>query len=130
MKIFCCGCSCEIDARLTSGREIYPYRKDLRNIPFWICDTCGNYVGCHHKTKDRTRPLGCIPTREIREARSKIHTFLDPIWKSGKVKRKELYRLLTNKIGREFHTAEIRSVEEAEKVIQVLKTLSNQQEKI
>ncbi len=71
-SIFCCGCKADVRARLTSGKEIYPHRSDLSSLPFWRCDGCGNFVGCHHKTKDRTRPLGCIPTPEIKEERQRV----------------------------------------------------------
>jgi hypothetical protein len=60
--IYCCGCKSEVQVRLTDGSEIYPHSPDLHHIPFWKCDACKNYVGCHWKTKDRTRPLGNIPT--------------------------------------------------------------------
>ena len=65
-SIFCCGCQSDVQARLTDGAEIYAHRRDLASLPFWKCDACGNFVGCHHKTKHRTRPLGCIPTKEIK----------------------------------------------------------------
>lgn len=78
--IYCCGCKADVGARLTDGREIYPHRADLAALPFWKCDACGNAVGCHHKTKERTRPLGCIPTPELKTARSHIHRVLDPLW--------------------------------------------------
>ena len=111
--IFCCGCMEEVLARLTNGKEIYPHRNDLASLPFWKCDKCGNFVGCHHKTKTPTKPLGCIPTDLIRNARKHIHTLIDPLWKSGKVKRSELYAELSEKLGRQYHTADIRSIDEA-----------------
>ena len=83
MKIYCCGCETIIEARLTDGSEIYAHRPDLSDLPFWCCDTCKNYVGCHHKTENRTQPLGCIPTKEIRDARKHIHALLDSMWESG-----------------------------------------------
>ena len=55
--LYCCGCDTGTEARLTNGAEIYPHRPDLHELPFWKCDKCGNFVGCHHKTKDRTRPM-------------------------------------------------------------------------
>jgi hypothetical protein len=116
MKIYCCGCNQEVTARLTDGAEIYPHRSDLHCLPFWKCDRCGNYVGCHHKTENRTRPLGCIPTEEIRKARKEIHKVLDPIWRSGCVDRKALYAAISEHLGWTFHTAKIRSTEEARKV--------------
>lgn len=120
MKIYCCGCGDKIEARLTDGKEIYPHRSDLYSLPFWKCDVCGNFVGCHHKTKDRTQPLGCISTPEIRKARQHIHKILDPIWQSGKMKRKELYEYISEKTGWPYHTAKIRSVEEAREIYKIV----------
>ena len=120
MLIRCCGCEKKVEARLTDGGEIYPHRPDLKSLPFWKCDACGNYVGCHHKTKNRTQPLGCIPTPEIKNARQHIHKLLDPIWQSGKMKRKEIYKILSDRLGWKYHTANIRSVEEARKVYRII----------
>lgn len=122
--LFCVGCQCDVSARLTNGREVYRYRPDLGDLPFWKCDSCGNFVGCHHKTKDRTRPLGCIPTPELKAARQEIHRIIDPIWKSGRVGRSQLYGMIAHLIGvEEYHTAEIRSVETAREVVRVTKEL-------
>lgn len=121
MEIYCCGCNGKIEARLTDGAEIYPHRSDLYILPFWKCDTCGNYVGCHHKTKNRTKPLGCIPTPELKKARQHIHALFDPIWQSGKIKRKELYKEISEKIGWSYHTAKIRSVEEAREIYRIVR---------
>lgn len=123
MLIRCCGCGEKVEARLTDGGEIYPHRQDLASLPFWKCDDCGNFVGCHHKTKDRTRPLGCIPTPEIRNARKHIHSLLDPIWKSGKIKRKDLYAKISEQLGWKYHTANVRSVEEAREVYKIIRSM-------
>ena len=111
--IYCCECGKEVDARLTSGEEIYPHRKDLYLLPFWKCDACNNYVGCHHKSTNPTRPLGIIPNQDIRNSRKHIHGLIDPLWKSKKIGRSELYAKLSKKLGRQYHTADIRSIEEA-----------------
>ena len=116
MKIYCCGCGQKVRARLTNGEEVYPHRKDLSGLPFWVCDSCGNYVGCHHKTKNRTAPLGCIPTPEIRQARTQVHQVLDPLWRSGEFTRGEVYKAIGDKIGQPFHTANIKSVKEADDI--------------
>jgi len=122
LEIRCCGCGGEkIKARLTDGGEIYPHRKDLHGLPFWKCDACGNFVGCHYKTKNRTQPLGCIPTPELKKARQHIHQLLDPIWESGKMKRKELYAAISERIGWKYHTAQIRSVEEAREIYRIVR---------
>lgn len=122
--IYCCGCGADVEARLTDGREIYPHRKDLSDLPFWRCDSCGNFVGCHHKTKNRTKPLGCIPTPELKEARKKLHALIDPLWQSGNLRRTQVYAVLSAKIGREYHTAEIRSLDEARTAYRIAKRLA------
>ena len=119
--IHCCGCDQKVNARLTNGEEIYPHKSDLYLLPFWKCDVCNNFVGCHHKTKNRTQPLGNIPTPELREYRKKIHSILDPLWKSGAYTRKEIYERISKRIGWKYHTAKIKTVEEAEKIIAIVK---------
>lgn len=127
MEIWCCGCGEKIGARLTDGSEIYPHRTDLHSLPFWKCDTCSNFVGCHHKTQDRTRPLGCIPTPELKGARQHIHRILDPLWKDGKFKRSEIYGMIAERIGRkQYHTAQIRSVQEARNVYRIIQQIVRQ----
>jgi hypothetical protein len=101
---------------LTSGAETYPHRPDLADIPRWICDTCKNHVGTHHKTADRTRPLGNIPSKELQKARIHIHNLIDPMWKSRRVSRRDVYGHLSAKLGYEYHTAEIKTIEEARRV--------------
>lgn len=118
--INCCGCGKLVIPRLTDGKEIYPHRDDLHNLPFWKCDVCGNFVGCHHKTKQRTKPLGSIPTPKIRELRKEIHALLDPIWKFGVMSRQSIYAMLTDVIGRQYHTAEINTQNEAALVLEAL----------
>ena len=125
-QIWCCGCEADVAARLTNGKEIYPHRKDLASLPFWKCDECRNFVGCHHKTADRTRPLGCIPTKAIKDARQHIHRVLDPIWQSKQMDRSKLYATIAERIGKpEYHTAEIRTVEEAREVWRVVTDIAN-----
>jgi hypothetical protein len=112
--IFCVACDRDVAARLTKGFEVYPHRPDLGPQPFWVCDTCRNYVGCHHQTDDPTRPLGVIPTPQLREARKHLHALIDPVWRGGQTTRGRLYRAIAMTLGvPEFHTAELRSVAEA-----------------
>lgn len=122
--IYCCACAAKIHARLTNGAEIYPHRDDLHSLPFWKCDSCRNYVGCHHKTKNPTEPLGNIPSPEMRKARNHIHAILDPLWKSKKYKRSELYGLISDHMGFGYHTAKLRTLEEARKAYKFIKELS------
>lgn len=125
--IWCCGCEAETAARLTDGKEIYPHRTDLRTLPFWRCDTCQNFVGCHHKTAERTRPLGCIPTKAIKDARQHIHRVLDPIWQSKRMARGKVYSMIAERLNKpEYHTAEIRSVDEARLVYRIVTEIAGE----
>lgn len=126
MQIYCCGCKALVIARLTSGKEIYAHREDLWSLPFWRCDQCGNYVGCHHKSSVPTRPLGCIPTPELKNARQHIHKILDPLWRSGKIGRRALYARISAEFGRKYHTANIRSIEEARDIYRLIRRLARE----
>lgn len=125
MKIYCCECDQKVTAELTDGHEIYPRRKDLSDLPFWVCRECGNYVGCHRRWSDSKKPLGCIPTPEIRKARGRIHAVIDPLWKTNKISRTELYRLISAEMGCVYHTANIRSMDEARRVFLFVTKLSD-----
>lgn len=123
MKIFCVDCKSDIEARLTDGSEIYPNRKDLYSLPFWKCDACNNYVGCHHKTNNSTKPLGNIPTKELRNARQHIHKILDPLWNGECKSRGYIYRKIAEILSYQYHTAEIPSIEEARKVYRIVASM-------
>ncbi|HEY0842424.1 zinc-finger-containing protein [Methylotenera sp.] len=125
MRLFCCQCDIDVEARLTDGMETYPHREDLYDLPFWKCDACRNFVGCHHKTSEPNKPLGCIPSAEVKELRKQIHANLDPLWMDGKHSRKYIYARLTEVIGREYHTADIRNATEASLVIKKLNQLKH-----
>ena len=121
--IFCCGCGHEVEARLTDGKEIYSHRTDLYDLPFWKCDACKNYVGCHYKTKNRTNPLGNIPTPEIKKARQHIHAILDPLWEPNRYNRRKIYEKLSEALGYPYHTGEIKTIEEARRIYLIVKGL-------
>lgn len=113
MKIWCCNCQKEINGALVTGAIVYPHRPDLYKKYFYMCPKCGKFVGCHPGTK---RPLGCIPTEAIKEARKRIHAKMDPLWKSGKITRPQLYRLISKKLGYTYHNGETKTVIECMKV--------------
>jgi hypothetical protein len=125
-SIWCCNCQAEVQARLTTGGEVYPHRADLAGVPVWRCDGCKAHVGCHWRTKQPTRPLGVIPSPEIKEARKHLHALIDPIWQSGRMKRGVLYARISTALGREYHTAELRCVEEARHVWRVVQAIKQE----
>jgi zinc-finger-containing domain len=126
--IWCCACDTEVAASLTNGAKVYPSRSDLMHVPFWICGGCGNFVGTHHRDQNpekRLRPLGVIATPEIKRVRKMIHRILDPLWRpEGGYPRRLLYATIAKRMGwPEYHTAELRSVEDAQAVFQVVKDI-------
>lgn len=114
MIIFCIGCNANVDGRITTVEEIYPHRKDLYHLNFYKCDACKNYVGTH---KETSLPLGHISTHKISLMRRRIHGYLDPLWKKGKICRAEAYRALSEEMGFSFHTALLKNEEECIKAL-------------
>lgn len=121
MKIYCCECEKQVDARFTNGQEIYPHRPDLFKLKFYKCDACGSKIGCH---ESNDRPLGCMPNKVISNARSNIHRVMDPLWKSGKMSRNAVYRHISKKIGYNYHTGNVRTIKEATMVFRIVERLS------
>ena len=123
MKLYCCKCEKDVEAQLVKGNVIYPHRQDLYKKNFYRCPFCGGYVGCHDKT---TRPLGCIPTNEIRIARQRVHAKMDPLWKGGKIKRATLYKMISEKIGYNYHNGNTKSVQECLQVYDIIDEIEKQ----
>lgn len=90
-----CG-YCDRQAQLVGAEKIYPRRPDLAAKWFWRCEPCGAYVGCHPGT---TTPLGRLANAELRRAKQLVHSVLDPLWKSGRMKRHEVYAKLAAALG-------------------------------
>lgn len=126
MTIYCVDCEKEVEARLSDGKEAYPHRADLHSLPFWFCDTCKNFVGCHHKTSNRTKPLGVIPNKELKKYRMALHSVIDPMWKTHQMSRKKIYSHISRELGKQYHTADIKSVEEAQKIQNIVYKLREQ----
>jgi hypothetical protein len=117
MKLWCTKCNKDIEADLVTGEVIYPHRPDLYSKYFYKCPKCGNYVGYHPNT---TKTLGCIPTTELKKARSRVHTTLDRLWKSGKYKRGHIYKVLSEHFGYTYHNGNTKTVAECEEALKVL----------
>lgn len=50
---------------------------------------------------------------------------LDPLWKSGKIKRGKLYAQIVEEMGtKQYHTGEIKTVEEAREVYRAVKKIA------
>lgn len=124
MIIYCCQCKQDVDSLLVTGKDVYGHRKDLHSLPFWRCNTCRNFVGCHHKTKNRTKPLGVIANKEIKNARIHIHALLDPIWQKKRLPSGVIYAKINEKLGYPYHTAEIRDIDVAREVYRIVREIA------
>ena len=87
---------CNKEAKIVSGKKIYPHRPDLKEKLFWLCVSCNAYVGCHGNT---TNPLGILADKELRQLRIQAHEHFDKYWKQGKMNRKEAYQWLAVKLN-------------------------------
>lgn len=76
IQIYCTVCKQDVAAQECYGRHIYLRRPDLDDKRFYMCPTCRNYVGTH---KDG-RPLGTIPSPELRDQRKWVHNVIDRYW--------------------------------------------------
>lgn len=130
-SVWCVQCNRDVDARLVTGRDIYPRErhKELWEQPFYRCPHCAGHVGTHHKHVKEGQdpaPLGCIPTPALRDARRHIHAILDPLWKGDPplYRRPSIYAEVSRRIGVPFHTSEIRSVDDARAVWRVVKAIA------
>lgn len=114
--VYCCACGKTVKCELKTGREIYPHRPDLYDIKMYECSNCHNRVGIH---KGATKSLGCIPTPEIKRARIKVHALIDPLWKTGKMKRAAVYKRISDELGYPYHTGNTRSLDELREVYKI-----------
>ena len=114
-SIYCVQCATVVDAVRVLGKSIYLHRPDLHKHCFYQCPHCGNYVGTHRDG----RPLGTIPTPELRLMRNKVHNTIDRYWlpEKNRVRRKQLYSALSKFLGREYHTGELNTIEECQSII-------------
>lgn len=132
MKLWCCSCQKYSDAELITGRKAYPHRPDLSGLLFYRCSVCGNFVGTHkrHGRDGDVAALGCIPNAEIKHARQCIHAILDPLWQGKKSgTRKKIYKMISDRLGYEYHTAQTRSIEECRKVYSIIREIKREFEK-
>ena len=94
---------CGEQAKLVTGKEIYPHRQDLYKLHFWSCGPCEAYVGCHKKSEyhkqDGTTPLGTLANRSLRTLRADTHKVFDLLWGPNKGPRLKAYSKLATKMG-------------------------------
>lgn len=64
--------------------------------PIYRCVPCDAHVGCHPHSH---RPLGRLADAGLRKAKMAAHRAFDPLWQSGRMRRKEAYRWLADQLG-------------------------------
>lgn len=86
---------CDGNVKRVFGDSIYPHRKDLYSLHFWLCE-CGAYCGSHKKTGE---PLGYPCDKATKIARMKAHEHFDKFWKGGELTRVQAYKKLSEFLG-------------------------------
>lgn len=126
IKIYCCQSASIKLATLFLAKEMAAKPNGSKpNSVYWVCECCGNHVGCSEQSSGIIKPLGVIATPEIRLARIHIHNKLDAIWKLGYRSRTEVYEYLSDALGiHEYHTANITSIEQARATYRALNNLT------
>lgn len=122
MRIFCVECDEHVQAKLVTGAMVYSDLPKVARDKFWMCNSCKNFVGCHkNANKNKQKPLGVIANKELRQMRMNIHNVLDQIWREEKrMKRTELYAILSKELGYEYHTGDIVSIGQGERVLEIV----------
>lgn len=91
----CSECNSNKQVSFVKGNVIYPYRLDLYEKFFWLCD-CGAYVGCHGQTGEA---LGFPAAAYTRALRMQVHELFDKLWKTGSLTRKQAYAKMGEALG-------------------------------
>ena len=81
----------------------------------YYCKEHDTYVGCHNNTR---QPLGTMAGADLRKARMAVHAKIDPLWRSGAVSRKAVYRFISAKLGYQYHTGES-DIETCNKILEM-----------
>jgi len=87
---------CHQDALLVNSEQVYGPGRDFGM--FWMCRPCQAWVGVHKDSPTYT-PLGRLADAELRKWKGMVHQALDPLWKTGRVKRFEAYEILAGLLG-------------------------------
>jgi zinc-finger-containing domain len=70
---------CRIPAKLVDDSAIYGRSYGKK---FWLCGTCGAYVGCH-KAGSGDKPLGRLANPELRKLKIRGHELFDAFWRAA-----------------------------------------------
>ncbi len=105
---------CKQEAKWCENKEKYG-RNFGKSYMCYFCKDCDAYVGTHQNTR---RPLGTMANAELRWWRIKAHEIIDRRWKSGEMKRKTMYKMLDEMMGKTMHIGQS-TIEECKKIIEL-----------
>lgn len=80
--------TCKIEMMLLESTAFR--HRDGSTKKLYVCPTCD----CRHGSHPNGEPVGMPADRPTREARVRLHTLFDPLWKNQYMSRNEAYRLL------------------------------------
>jgi len=112
MKVICPYCN--KSAAWVPNEQVYGKRYGKSYMCYW-CKNCDAYVGCHQNSKVA---LGIMANRELREWRIKVHGYIDPLWKTGRMNRREVYQKLADHFGKIIHIGES-DLETCKKILEI-----------
>lgn len=108
---------CHRPAQLVDGDFLYPDRHDLHWKRLWDCRPCDAYVGTHAPNPRMgytgVEPLGRLSNASLRAAKSRAHAVFDPLWRSGRMTRKQAYAWLAEQLGITVEECHIGDLDEA-----------------
>jgi hypothetical protein len=88
---------CGNPAKLVTGRQVYPHRKDLAARRYWLCSPCKAWAGADWNKG--FAPSGRLANAELRAEHAAAHRAFDPIWKSREMTQNGAYRWLSEQLG-------------------------------
>lgn len=118
-KVFCPYC--ELQATWIENSAVYGINLG-KSYMCYLCLKCKAYVGCHNNSK---WPLGTMANKELRKKRIEAHNILDWFWKSGRYKRRQVYKQLKLVFGKEIHigSSDINLCNQIINILKILKEL-------
>ncbi|ELP6119497.1 TPA: hypothetical protein I7730_00125 [Vibrio vulnificus] len=111
MTMYCCGCQKYVYVEIVKGNIACPHLKNYSQNSFFWCSSCKGYIA--YEGGPRSGNACAIPDARMRLARRHIHARMDPIWKQGFKTRLEVYNLVSEHLGKTYHTSWLRSIDEA-----------------
>lgn len=106
---------CKQKAEWVENKEVYG-KNYGDSYMMHLCRKCDARVGCHNNSR---KPLGTMANKELRMYRMMTHGVVDPLWKTKKYKRGQVYDMLNSHFEETIHIGES-SIEMCKKIIKFI----------